>query len=547
MKTLPLYLIVALILISVVSAQAQNWQWVDAGKATANASFNDVAKGPNGNVYVTGSLRDSLQLGDTSYIDFSPLFGSDPFFAKYNSQGKLTWGKHFETEESGAQFGSILKTTSSGKIILAGKGNGPIHFSNQTDTFNKVILTKFNNDGRVIWSKKAKGNPVLLEINDMALDQKDNIYLTGGFTNSVTFGNQTVSSNGGADIFLMRMKPDGQVTWLKNYGGSNTDKGKAVTLDKNGNIYLGATFGDSITLGNEKLKGRQEDAMAIKMNAQGTPQWAVSGGAPTNDEVTAIAVDTSGNVFLQGNFTAKMAYFASDTFSTNSSTVSTSFLAKYTQNSYQWAELAKGTRSNNVGKSLFPDNQGGCLVAGACNWRVKFGDTALKPSKGTTASTYLAYYNDTGHVSNAALIDLLDPNNLKFDGSSEFFIAGQYQDTLRVGGETFPKTNGKSPIAGSFQLPFQNFSGTDSRPEVKAPDNWKIYPNPTKAKIYLHKKGEVKNKQVQVVNQTGRPVIRNVTINHNNTALDLSHLSDGVYFIRLIGEDQTLTKPLIKY
>lgn len=87
---------------------------------------------------------------------------------------------------------------------------------------------------------------------DLALDKNGNIYMTGRFSGTTDFdphatNTYTLSSSGSAfDIFVTKLDATGNFVWAKGIGGSMTDEAKALAIDTSGNIYLTGHFAGTV-------------------------------------------------------------------------------------------------------------------------------------------------------------------------------------------------------------------------------------------------------------------------------------------------------------
>ena len=119
----------------------------------------------------------------------------------------------------------------------------------------------------------------------IALDRWGNVYVTG------------FSDGGGTgyDYATIKYNSAGQKEWVARYNGpgNDGDLAQAIAVDDSGNVYVtGFSVGS----------GTGFDYATIKYNSAGHEQWAARYNGPGNDfdEGLAIAVDTSGNVYVTG-------------------------------------------------------------------------------------------------------------------------------------------------------------------------------------------------------------------------------------------------------
>ena len=80
-----------------------------------------------------------------------------------------------------------------------------------------------------------------------------------------------------------------QEEWVARYDDNSVDDATAIAVDSSGNVYV---TGGSFSSGYE--------IVTIKYNTEGQQQWVARHSGPGNDYATAIAVDSSGNVYVTG-------------------------------------------------------------------------------------------------------------------------------------------------------------------------------------------------------------------------------------------------------
>ena len=100
----------------------------------------------------------------------------------------------------------------------------------------RVFLIKISPDGNKIWTKEWGCENGLL-VWDMDMDNEGNMYITG---RTYSHFNNTTSKGGISDSFLIKVKDNGASAselWIKQWGTDKMDEGKAIII-KNDNIFV---------------------------------------------------------------------------------------------------------------------------------------------------------------------------------------------------------------------------------------------------------------------------------------------------------------------
>lgn len=72
-----------------------------------------------------------------------------------------------------------------------------------------------------------------------------------------------------------------------------------------------------------------------------------------------------------------------------------------------------------------------------------------------------------------------------------------------------------------------------------------LYPNPTSGNVTINLSNNTGNEQVEIIDHMGKVVLKD-QINTATKTLDVNHLANGIYLVRIISGDQVTTEKLIK-
>ena len=349
---------------SSIRAQVPNFQWAKNAVGVNAESGESIAVDANGNVLVAGHFFSSTVSFGTFSLTSNGMF--DFFIVKYDPAGNVLWAK-----SGGGQFFDYAKaivTDNTGNVYVAGNYYSPtITVGNSTLTSvggADGFLIKYNTAGNQIWAKNIGGDMDDL-INGITADQNGNIYITGSFqSSSLVCDNYTLTSPGSAEAFVTKYNGSGNVIWARNFEGTNDDDGNAIAVDGSENVFITGKYASPfLTIDSYTLTNQgSSDAFVTKLDALGNALWAKSAGGSFNDSGYEITLDPFGNTYIAGDFN-------SSTLTVESFTLSNFgnfdfFIAKYNSaGNAIWAK-AEGDINDEVCTGLSTDVNANLYITG---------------------------------------------------------------------------------------------------------------------------------------------------------------------------------------
>jgi photosystem II stability/assembly factor-like uncharacterized protein len=219
-------------------------------------------------------------------VNTTTVYGmSSPDFNLLKStDGGTSWN---ETGLSRVLIDSFFISPSDPSVLLAG-----VNRLNQNDgatSFFPVLLR--SSDGGATWSETGFSG---ITVRTLAIDPIDPMTVFAG-------------ADTRSDAFAMKIGAAGALIYSTFIGGRGTDQAAAIAVDKRGNAYVaGHTFSESFPL-RDALQQRRSSpvrtaAFVSKIDPQGQSfSYSTYLGGSSNDQALAIAVDSSGKVYVAGN------------------------------------------------------------------------------------------------------------------------------------------------------------------------------------------------------------------------------------------------------
>jgi hypothetical protein len=343
---------------------------------------------PNNNVIVTGTVGGYVT-GTTVDFGGGPIaIYRDPniFVAKYAADGTYQWAKTFGSSIGGSNIKPYaVAVDASGNVAVTGSFQNTIDFGGGPIAANgfstDAFAFKLNSAGTHVWSK-GMGGTTNESGRGIAFDPSGNVIVSGFFTGAVNFGCSTLTSAGGDDIFLVKYSPTGACQWSKQFGDTYHQEAFAVAVDSSSNIILTGQFAGTLNFGGSNLVNTyylSTDIFMAKLNSSGGHIWSKSFGALNSERGTGIAVDSTGNVVMTGWFLGTVDFGGGPL--TGGSGLTT-FVAKYSPlGAHQWSKRFGGTDSNES-YGLAVDSNGNLGVTGYFRSTVDFGQGALTSAGG---------------------------------------------------------------------------------------------------------------------------------------------------------------------
>jgi hypothetical protein len=193
---------------------------------------------------------------------------------------------------------------------------------------------------------------------------ENNIFLGGWFSNTVHFGQFTLTSEGGTDIFILQITEEGEVLWAKGFGGPFDDYIVDMKNDFNNTIYFTGSYGGMAYFGNKFLNGFGfSDTYLCSITFDGEVNWVLDGGGMGEDRAYRLSINPENNYVVFTGYYRSVAQFG--TFTLPFSGTRSAFWAKVdTSGQYEWVISSGNDESDQSGYGVAIDSDNNIYIAG---------------------------------------------------------------------------------------------------------------------------------------------------------------------------------------
>jgi len=226
-------------------------RWVKTTTGKAASSGHGIAVDAAGNAYVGGYTGGLGSLGGHSLTNAK---GRDLLVAKFTPAGEVAWVA--QGHGSTNAMAHEIAVDAQGNVWAAGMFKGTAKLAADQSTTSQGdsdwLLVHYDSTGQQRWARSGGGPKVDYGLGIVA-GNKGSAFLTGEFSETASFDGRTLTSLGATDVYLAAFGPDGKITELLQAGGTRGDNAYVITRDAAGNLYLSGSFGGTASYGEHSI------------------------------------------------------------------------------------------------------------------------------------------------------------------------------------------------------------------------------------------------------------------------------------------------------
>ncbi len=296
---------------------AQNWGASTFSQFTNEA--NDVELNANEEAYIAGYLTGETAFNSTNVVP-SASGNGDIYVAKYSASGTLIWKKTFGGNYSDRAID--LAVGPDQNIVVTGQFFGTVSFGSTTLTSvgnsKDIFIVKLDPQGNVLWAR-SEGGSMAENAYGITVDHLNNVILTGQFQGTASIGNNSFTSlidpntnQYSFDFFISKYDANGNPTWSLNGAAQYEDRGLAVAIDNQNNIFFTGQFSKTLAFATNTYPNQGYNiGFLCKLNPAGQVQFFNQMKAGMTIPYD-LELNSNNQVFVSGDFLGNMNYYDSN-------------------------------------------------------------------------------------------------------------------------------------------------------------------------------------------------------------------------------------------
>ncbi|HAP62254.1 MAG TPA: hypothetical protein DCR93_23060 [Cytophagales bacterium] len=494
------------------------------GTRSPYVRMEDMDVAPNGDVYISGMFATFMKWVDGAGSAGGSIYsggGRDIYVMKFNNSGIRQW--HFNifsnNNLNGARIALHPDLDDVYVVAQASKNsnNTGINVGSNTELLYSPSLNTFlakyaTSNGAYQWAKNFDTpDSTYLGVSrgmDVAVASTGDVYIVGSAKREVDFdmgsGQATQDLGDYEDVYLAKYDEDGNYLWAFGVGNETANNyGYRVDVDASDRPYVAGYWSGNIKLDSAQTSttlhsGAGRDVFLAAYDTDGSLRWTGQWGTNNDVERPDVLVDGNNAIYLTGYFNGQNYFDANPNGGTDflsaGGTSQDWFLIKLgTDKSYQWSADGQDDTNTGVGRALALVN-GNIAMGGAFRDSVDIDQTS--------ARQWLVAEGKDGFIA--------------------VFATGAHA---------------RGGIA-------QTASGTETFATVS--NDLSVYPNPFTEGFSVTWTGNDQSAKVRLLDNLGREVRGQMTVNKNQNYRVDAAIQPGVYFLEITVEGTTQVQRIIR-
>ena len=240
-----------------------NIEWQKCFGGSLDEQTGSITTAPDGGYYFS-TMTQSTDGDLTGLVAAGTAMAWDLWLVKINASGVIQWSKQIGGSDN-EEAGMLLATSSAIYVTFGSRSADRDIPSNQG--LHDLVVFKYNHSGTLIWKKVYSSPGSVDSPGGIEKTPDGNLYVIA-VTYSHQFGGFPIvnpNTNEGQALLLRIDSLNGNLQWVRSYGGTERDFAAGIKVDVNGDVYItGSTNSNNFDVsGNHG----DYDAMVFRLSA----------------------------------------------------------------------------------------------------------------------------------------------------------------------------------------------------------------------------------------------------------------------------------------
>lgn len=265
-----------------------------------------IATDGNENVYVCGNYKTAMNIGNFA-LNTTNLF-NESFLFSLDKNGDFRWAKSSKGNNNNSAFG-IAWNKGNGLSVCGFLGSNfsidSITVASQTSSYD-AFVGGFDLNGNLQWLTTT-GSAAEDQAMAVVCDNSGNTFITGYIGGTVTNAVASLPFNGWNDVFVSKLNTAGEMLWMRQAGGPKLDLGTGIAIDEKDNVYVTGMFENNIEFNTSQLTDADRGVFLASYTNNGNFRFAQAAGDVQTDAALAVAIKNN-SAFLTGYYLFKCKF-----------------------------------------------------------------------------------------------------------------------------------------------------------------------------------------------------------------------------------------------
>lgn len=503
----------AFLLLTALAAGAQNnpFVWVKDIPFEISAQCTDESD----NIYIAGAFRDTILLENYSLV----AAALDMILCKYDSSGQLVWYRQFGGPDE--DFNTDLECAPNGDLVVTNGFNRNTLYYGDTivagANSHGAILMKLSSYGDLIWyNVPVFNNNGCIHIFSSATGPDGEVLLEGNIQwGNAIFTDTILPSYGTIPGFVAYYEPDGSFRWARKVNIYN----KRTAIDADGNVIIAQS----------QIYKLSADSITIWQRIAGISFYETIGGGLDTDSASYISVACRNErpFFVDQDTVAcgSDEYFLWVRLDPDGHPVMT----KTGSSPFEVRPADVSIRNDRV------------FITGTFRDRLRFSSDSLVSVTDQLYNSFIVKYDLAGNEISFAMIDGVSGSKATLiSASKSIYVSGEtLSDTLKLG----------NLMMLGDPSDYRHYFLARMRDEVYQPlyaqEDLILYPNPVQSALNVVLPSSASGTIVEILSPRGRRIFYSRP-EGRQLQIDVSAYPEGVYLLRMISDEHTITKKFVR-